>query len=639
MEPTQANIRKLDNQTGTSIEANSLYADMSKIMKQLIENSLDANSTSIKISYCETGKIIVADNGSGIKEEDFPYVGKKNYTSKIKNPEDLQNLSTFGSSGHSLNLLFDIAKVSIHTRHGEENGTYIEWDRKAEISKKNLKKRTIGTTVTVEDIFVYYVPRQNLFFQNIKKEIKKIVKLFKTFFFSTDKVDWTLCELDPKNKNGKEKTIYSCTDKKLESKIQYIFPNMTSEKVIQIKKTEELDVEDIEEFLPIEIDGYISKAQKNLQVVYDKYFFFNGREIKSRQLSSLIFNIFNNCFETSKNFFLILRIMVPNEKIKNELRKNLNNNLFTYHEYIFEVIEKSIMKLYEDNTKIIQNLNTVYTEKQIETKKNKNRETKSNTSKNLDKPSSFQPNEIDIAKEDTPISFDLKDINMLISERKSTIFKLNKFKSTPMEIEEIISEDKDNTSTQTIQSILDTEVVDKLKILFRKEDFSRLKPIAHFNKSFIISKLGEDLFISDQHAIDESLKFEDFLKKADPQDNIKVVNKIIQVDWETKNTIINNQSIFLKFGFKFDIKLEASDHKITMLNVPTGHKWIGDEEDVIEIAKAIDDCLLSNFKLQKMIEATKKEACKAAIKFKTSMTKEQMEDILQRAAKSDYPWA
>ena len=131
-------IQQIPDNVAKLISSGQVISDISSAIKELIENSLDAEADTIRISIKNYGidSFEVSDNGSGIKKRDFMYIGKHRATSKITNFEDISNLSTFGFRGEALSSIIRVGNVTLSTRTKEDslisqlsfdkNGTFTE---------------------------------------------------------------------------------------------------------------------------------------------------------------------------------------------------------------------------------------------------------------------------------------------------------------------------------------------------------------------------------------------------------------------------------------------------------------------------------------------------------------------------------
>ncbi|MDR0952673.1 MAG: DNA mismatch repair endonuclease MutL, partial [Elusimicrobiota bacterium] len=147
-------IKLLDKETASKIAAGEVIERPAAVLKELLENSLDAGATVINIDIEKAGKklIRVNDNGSGIPSEDLPNAILRHTTSKINNFEDLNTLNTFGFRGEALYSVSAISKLTIASYNTGDNGAKIMVEGGA-VKGQSIAPKIPGTTVEVRDLF------------------------------------------------------------------------------------------------------------------------------------------------------------------------------------------------------------------------------------------------------------------------------------------------------------------------------------------------------------------------------------------------------------------------------------------------------------------------------------------------------
>lgn len=172
----------LPSSTIRLIASSQVITSVSSVVKELIENSLDAGASSIEIKLDGWGleRIEVRDNGSGVKPDDAPYLAKPHYTSKILTDDDLKSLQTYGFRGEALASLSSVSNLSILTKtKSEEVGMLYTLERDGKIVATKPKPTTTGTIVTAANLFKN-LPVRKQFSSNTKKckeELKRVEDL------------------------------------------------------------------------------------------------------------------------------------------------------------------------------------------------------------------------------------------------------------------------------------------------------------------------------------------------------------------------------------------------------------------------------------------------------------------------------
>jgi hypothetical protein len=149
--------------TRQRICSDQVIVDLPSVLKELIENSLDAGATKIDVRVKDHGvhMLEVSDNGKGIRTADLAGVALRHHTSKISQFDDLERLKSFGFRGEALNSLATLASLSMSTRAAADPiGTAISYGPGGEVISRTTLARDVGTTATVEDLFAPFPVRR-----------------------------------------------------------------------------------------------------------------------------------------------------------------------------------------------------------------------------------------------------------------------------------------------------------------------------------------------------------------------------------------------------------------------------------------------------------------------------------------------
>ncbi len=168
-------VQVLSSDTVSLISAGEVIESPASVVKELIENSLDAQADRITVQIDSGGidRISVSDNGVGILKDDLPCCLERYSTSKIRDKEDLQSISTYGFRGEALSSIVAVADVRIKTRRAGEDLAYEITASDNDISQVRTTSRPTGTTVTVTDIF-QRVPARRKHLDGIRAESRKV---------------------------------------------------------------------------------------------------------------------------------------------------------------------------------------------------------------------------------------------------------------------------------------------------------------------------------------------------------------------------------------------------------------------------------------------------------------------------------
>ncbi|KAL4953707.1 hypothetical protein BDW69DRAFT_184216 [Aspergillus filifer] len=180
-----ATIKAIEARSVHQIQSGQVIVDLNSVIKELVENSLDAGATSIDIRFKNNGldAIEVQDNGSGISPENYDSVALKHYTSKLSSYDDLLQLQTFGFRGEALSSLCALSEFRITTAQANQapRATRLEFEQSGKLKKTQVVAGQKGTTASVEGLFKKLPVRRRELEKNIKREYGKVLNLLHAY--------------------------------------------------------------------------------------------------------------------------------------------------------------------------------------------------------------------------------------------------------------------------------------------------------------------------------------------------------------------------------------------------------------------------------------------------------------------------
>jgi len=288
-------IKKLDSHLINQIAAGEVVDSPDSILKELIENSIDAKSTTITIHIYNGGKnkIIIKDDGLGIDSNNLELAFERFATSKISNINDLEKIKTLGFRGEALPSIASVSKFKIssttHNQDGNELSIYA--GKKKAIKPSNIVK---GTEIIVNDLF-YNLPARKKFLKSDNYEYKKCLNVFKRYIYSYPKIRFTLTHND--------KIIYKLKSTSLKSRIVHVLNLKTDKDLIRvsIKKDD------------IIIDGYVSNLSLVKKRRDNQYSFINGRYIQNQLINNTIYSCYRSLIDRGEFPCYFLNITMSTE--------------------------------------------------------------------------------------------------------------------------------------------------------------------------------------------------------------------------------------------------------------------------------------------------------------------------------------
>ncbi len=309
------------------IAAGEVVERPASVVKELVENSLDAGATQIRVEIAEGGikKISVSDNGCGISKEDLPLAFLPHATSKISNLEDLDEIATLGFRGEALASIASVSMVSLTTKtKGEETGHRIEANG-GEISKISEVARLDGTTITVDNLF-YNTPARAKFLKKPKSEEGEVTHLFEKFMMAHPEVDFCYVV------DGKE--IYNHSSGTLDEVIYLIYGREVFDNLLK------LDFQDEN----IKVSGYVVSPKMTRPNRTYQTLFVNGRYVENYMVSACVQGVFERMIMKGRFPIYVIKLEMPFDKVDVNVHPNKKEVKFENSSRVFGVIRRAVEK-------------------------------------------------------------------------------------------------------------------------------------------------------------------------------------------------------------------------------------------------------------------------------------------------------
>ncbi len=324
-------IKKLDPNLINQIAAGEVIERPSSVVKELVENSIDAGADKIEIEISnECRNIRVADNGSGINEDDIIEAFAPHATSKISTQDDLWNIGTLGFRGEALASIISIAKVTCTSRTAEsDTGTKVECAN-SEV-KKSYVGCAVGTIMDVRDLF-YNTPVRLKFLKNDRSEYSNIIEILQNIAISHPEISFTL-------KNERTVSLKTSGSSDLLITLTEIYSEDLTKQLKEVKKTDALS--------HLEISGFVSLPSFTRSNKKAVYLFVNGRVVKCPVLLKAVSFSYEELIPRGKHPFVAINLNLPKDELdvnvhptKREIRYQKGNQIFNFvHSAIKQALE------------------------------------------------------------------------------------------------------------------------------------------------------------------------------------------------------------------------------------------------------------------------------------------------------------
>ncbi len=320
-------IKVLPPQIYNRISAGEVVEKPASIVKELVENSLDAGATKIRVEIAEGGikKISVADDGCGIEKDDLPLAFLPHATSKIAEVTDLDSISTLGFRGEALASIAAVCQVSISTKtRSSETGFYIE-AQGGEISKIKEIASLDGTTVTTENLF-FNTPARAKFLRKPKTEEADITHMIEKFMLARPEVDFVYVV------DGKE--VYSHHSGGLDEVLYLIYGKDVFENLVKLDFSDE----------NIGVSGYVvtpkvSRPNRTYQTL-----FVNGRFVENFMVSACVQGVYEPFLMKGRFPIYTIKLTLPFESVDVNVHPSKKEVKFENSSKVFGVIRRAVEK-------------------------------------------------------------------------------------------------------------------------------------------------------------------------------------------------------------------------------------------------------------------------------------------------------
>ncbi|AQS10081.1 DNA mismatch repair protein MutL [Clostridium saccharobutylicum] len=315
-------INILNEDTANKIAAGEVVERPSSVVKELVENSIDANSKNILIEIEEGGTslIRIVDDGDGIYKDDISKAFLPHATSKIKESEDIYNINTLGFRGEALPSIASVAKVNLKSKQEDEKYGYeieIEGGKFSEVTECGINK---GTIIEVHDLF-FNVPARKKFLKSVSKEGSLITDIITRIALANPSISFKLY-------NNHKKVLHTFGNGDLKDTIRTVYGKNITDNIIYYEDTSDL----------VTIYGYVGKEDIARGSRNNQSIFVNKRYIKNRSLAVAVEQAFKSFSTVNKFPFFVLFIEIYPEYVDVNIHPTKAEVKFNDERMIFKKI-------------------------------------------------------------------------------------------------------------------------------------------------------------------------------------------------------------------------------------------------------------------------------------------------------------
>lgn len=583
-------INILPEDVFNKISAGEVVERPASIVKELVENSIDAGATKISIEIFDGGlrEIIITDNGSGIEPDDIEKAFMPHATSKIQKSEDLENIASLGFRGEALASITAVSQVEMITKtENHDFGVQISYSG-GKFQEKNEIGAANGTKIVVKNLF-FNTPARLKFMKKPKSEEGEVTHLLSRLILANPSVSFRY--------SADGKIIYNTFGNGLAEALYIVYGKDVYDNLIEINS----------ESGDMSIRGYI--ARPTLAKPNRTYgtLFVNGRLVNNYMIFSAITDALEGFIMKGKFPLFALNLNLPFEDVDVNVHPSKQEVKFANPGKIYGFVSNAIYKAVS-NVNFIQNITNE--EKDVQPVEEVKEENLTTLSK--DEGSSF--------------SYIVNIINKSSTE--------DKFANQPSKLVEIaIEEDEkikpeEQVSQQNFATSLPVNEQTKVE-----EVFNHFEIIGVIFNTYIILQKGEFVYFIDQHAAHERQLYDKIMASVE-QNEVTTQSLFmpieIGINEKESSFLTENQEKFKNFGFNFTIfdnvlKIVAIPYIISNMNI----------KDFFDSVFAEIDSF-ANKPLSYINERFTQLACKSAVKAGNVLSKQEISILLDRFAQNGH---
>ena len=650
----------LDELTINKIAAGEVIERPASVVKELVENSIDAGATNITVEIQNGGisKIRIIDNGSGMNKDDLEFAFERHATSKIRKADDLENVKSMGFRGEALASIAAIAHVELTTKtEDDETGhkIVVEGGKVLEMEDSASQK---GTTITVSNLF-FNTPVRYKFLKRDFTEAGYIEDAVTRIALANPNIAIKLI-------NGNKTIIQTNGNGDLKTVIYNIYGKEIAEGLLEVNY----------EYEGIKVTGAIGKPEIARSNRSYQMFFVNKRYIKDKTLSAGVEQAFKGLIPIGKYGVVILNIEIEPNKIdvnvhptKLEIRFQEEQKVFKaiYHSVKETLLKGDLVKEPEKEEKIEQQtIDAKMGTPEIEGSKQEKVESVLEQKEEVKKPSfmglfkkkekdsdefieNYSTNTLEeiFAEKNVGQTQEIKIPTEEQKEKMDNIIEKQKELENPI-VEEPTSKNFDEMYVKTFGKLPETQIaeqnsnkidnktlkkVENISVFEEKESYNNIpnyKFIGALFSTYIVIEIKDEVYIIDQHAAHERVMYEkvkkNFYSNMEKDSQIMLLPDIIELSHKEKSIVKENTELFKKAGFIIE---EFGDNTIRLIGVPSLCMDLDTKELFLEILDEIDTVAITA-KQEKEDKFISTIACKAAVKANMKLTKEEVDTLMRQ---------
>ena len=619
-------IKTLQTSLANKIAAGEVVERPSSVVKELLENSIDAGATEINVEVLESGvsSIRVVDNGSGILADDLGLVFHRHATSKLQEDDDLFHIRTLGFRGEALASIASVAKVTLQTSTDGIDGYEVYAEEGAILKEKPAKARK-GTDIRVDSLF-YNTPARLKYIKSLYTELGKITDIVNRMAMSHPHIRLSL-------KNDGKTVLQTNGSGRTNEVMAEIYGMKVARDLVHIEG----------ETSDYRISGYVAKPEHSRSNRHYMSIFINGRYIKNFLLNKAVQEGYHTLMMIGRYPIVYINIEMDPVLVDVNVHPTKLEVRLSKEDQLFDLIVNKIREAFKDKVLIPQNdLKQKYAPKKVleqfeqqkmafdqQAQQHEKHETTMDKDDVQSSQSHFEVQEevdyFSTSNEPSSANHSMHSDDNFEAEQKAILNELDRHQDVTLP-----SFTESSTQSQDNERPHDTAQKPKRRVPY-------MEVVGQVHGTYIIAQNDQGMYLIDQHAAQERIKYEYFR------------DKIGEVENENQNLLIP-----ITFNFSKDEQLIIEQYRDTLkeagifLEPFGGYDYIVNSypvwfpsEQVEEIIKDIIEYVIQHKKID--IAKFREEAaimmsCKKSIKANHYLKINEMADLIQQLGEVEDPF-
>ncbi len=580
-------IKILPESLANKIAAGEVVNRPESVVKELVENSIDAGAAQVEVVVKNAGKslIQVIDNGEGMNEEDALLSIQRHATSKISSLDDLEAIRTFGFRGEALASIAAVSIFELRTKQKEsELGTLLKIGEDSSITKEKGSFQQ-GTSISIKNLF-YNTPARRNFLKSNQTELKHILETFKKISLSHPEVALKFYNDDD--------LIYDFISGSLNERMKSVFADNILDAVLFVNEPTEY----------ISLNGFVTKPVYLRKSKGEQYFFLNNRFVQSKIISHAVFSAYENMMDKGDYPFFVLFLQIDPKRVD-----------VNVHPSKLEVKFDDEREIYSFVNAVIKKTIGSYDLVPAVSFQNTQSENESLRFQNFQRSSKEDFSDIPFKRERTSALMGEEEIDLLFGN-------INK-----------------ELRSSSPQEVVTTPFEEKHTEVYHESPSSGLETpfIVLLHNKYILSQIKSGLMIIDAHVAHERILYELAIKSFEaniPFSQHLLFPQNVKLDPADYQLMIELEVYLTNLGF--EIKYQAKN-TILIVGIPSDLKIEHEVETLIGI--------LHEFRKNEQLKQlevrdnlAKSFSCKAAIKAGDRLTENEMRILVDKLFATSMPY-